>query len=105
MKKLALLLIAQFLFLSFTAYANELTKDEVNDIVKRIKTGSTVDIHTTYPPEQTQVIWISMPSFQYLIDIRAKLCFIHHFGTSIATVPCKSLKSGYPLLAPIIDWE
>ena len=105
MKKIVWLAVVQLLLLSFAAFADDLTKDEVNDIVMRMKSGKAIDIHTTYPAESTQVLWISMPSFQYMIDIRAKLCFVQHFGTSIAPVPCKSLKSGYPLLAPIMNWE
>ncbi len=104
-KRTALLAIAHVLVLSFAVHAGDLTKEDVNDVVKKISAGKMVDINQTYPPEQTQVVWISMPSFQYMIDVRAKMCFIHAFGTSIAPVSCKALKTGYPLIAPIIDWE
>jgi len=47
----------------------------------------------------------------YIIDVRAKLCFARAIsgtisgGGSSSPVPCKNIKQGYPLMAPIITWE
>ena len=104
-KKLVLLTVTQVLLLSFAAHANDWTKEDVKDVSKKVKAGEMVDMSKNYPAELTQAVWISTPTFQYLIDIRAKSCYIRASGTGLTSTSCKALKTGYPLFAPIIDWE
>jgi len=88
-----------------SAIANEWDREAVNEVVKKVKAGELVDMSLSYPAQQTQAVWITAPSFQYLIDIRAKTCYIRASGSGLAEAPCRSLKAGYPIIAPIIDWE
>jgi hypothetical protein len=88
-----------------TLHATDWTREDVKNVMEKIHEGKLVDVRRDYPLEETQAVWFSTPTFQYLIDIRAKLCFIRSAGEAIAQVPCKALREGYPLMAPIIDWE
>jgi hypothetical protein len=102
---LVLLVAAQVLSAPLTLHATDWTPDDVKTVVEKVRAGKLVDLRKDYPLEETQAVWFSTPTFQYLIDIRAKLCFIRSAGEAIAQVPCKALKEGYPLMAPIINWE
>lgn len=41
----------------------------------------------------------------YRVDLRAQLCFRGTRSASIVLAPCKNLKKGYPLIAPLITWD
>jgi len=45
-------------------------------------------------------------TLMYFIDFKAKLCYCKNSGgDGITLVPCKAVKEGYPLFAPLITWE
>lgn len=101
--------ISLFLFIIFVsvcAYAAWDSSD-VNDIVKKIKAGESFNESGMY--SDTQVVSFTAAGIIYYIDVKAKLCFGRTPGGSsadtIILVPCKSIKDGYPLFAPIITWE
>ncbi len=112
MKKIVVFICVMTIVTSTVVFAGDLNQKTVSDVVEKIKAGKKVSALESYPSDQTQIFtfgqeWPGRLSIYYYIDMRAKLCFV---GTglaagSISPVPCKSLKDGYPLIAPIIDWE
>ncbi len=59
-----------------------------------------------YPDPQLVSFAVSTTTFRYLIDLRGRLCFARiEAATGYMPVPCKSLKLGYPLMAPLITWD
>ncbi len=113
MKKIAVIAGLMVFIVVAGAYAGDLNQKTVNEIVEKTKAGKKVSQDETYPADQTQVFTFSQrwPGvlMAYYIDMRAKLCFSATYAgttiTGLAPIPCKSLKDGYPLVAPIIDWE
>jgi hypothetical protein len=105
MRSIVLLAGVLAALIPLSALANEWDRETVNDVVRKVKAGEMVDMSLAYPVQQTQAVWVTTPSFQYLIDIRAKTCYIRAAGSGLAEASCRSLKTGYPIIAPIIDWE
>ena len=70
-----------------------------------------VDLRNDYPEDQIHLISFDVApgKLNYLIDAKARLCYFRWTATanavSMTQVPCRSLKEGYPIMAPIIDWE
>lgn len=96
--------ISLFLFIIFMGVCAFAAWDsnDVNDIVKKIKAGESFSEGGEYP--DSQVFFFSSGVILYIVDIKAKLCFSKERGSSITLVPCKAIKDGYPLFAPIITW-
>jgi hypothetical protein len=59
-----------------------------------------------YPATQLVVFQVGT-DLNYYIDLRAQLCMVRPWNTSVAMtlVPCPALKKGYPLVAPLITWD
>ena len=94
--------------LSAYAASEPWTQKDVNEVVEKVKSGKSVYLQKALPADQTQVIDISVntnmgQAILYRIDLRAKQCFVYR--DTLVPVPCKAIKDGYPLFAPIIDWE
>jgi hypothetical protein len=57
---------------------------------------------------QGQALFIKVASdFGYTIDFKTKICILTYtMGTSysVTSVDCQKIKSGYPLIAPLINW-
>jgi len=109
MTKPTTLLIASLSILSFSAtgYA-ELNAQDVSKIQQAAKAGQKVDKSERYPSKLTQVVTVKVSDqLQYMIDLRAQLCFAGAGGdfASWALVSCKSVKLGYPLLSPLMSWD
>ncbi len=101
--------ISLFLFMIFMgvcAYAAWDSSD-VNDIVKKIKAGESFNESGNF--DGPQIVSFNVGGIIYSIDIKAKLCYGKSLGgqsaDTIILVPCKAIKDGYPLFAPIITWE
>ena len=101
----AVMAVLLLLAAPLSALATEWAREDVNTVAEKVRAGQGVDMGMDYPVDKTQSVWFTTPSFHYLIDIRAKLCFIRSIGGGITSVPCRALKEGYPLMAPIITWE
>ena len=79
--------------------------EDIAEIVKEIKEGKEVTEGGSYPTDYVQRVSFGVGVAIYLIDIRAKLCFYAPITSGVTLVPCKAIKLGYPLFAPIITWE
>jgi len=88
------------------AQAPELwTHEQVQALAQKAREGQSFDEGRLYPPGGIQIAGFEVePGVQYIIDLRARLCYFRA-RQSVTLVPCKSVKSGYPLLAPLITWE
>lgn len=107
----AVLVLTIVLFLPVPGFAAWEQKT-VNAVAEKIKTNQKVLENDTYPKDQVQMVSFQAGAggvalINYVIDIKAKLCFasMGSSGNSFTTVPCKALKEGYPVMAPLITWE
>lgn len=101
--KIIVLVLAQLLLVSVSSFASDMTSKDVSDIAEKLKSGKPVKEFNRTLLDQTQQIRFAVGQLQYVIDFRAKLCFAQYQDMTL--IPCKSLKDGYPLIAPLIDWE
>jgi len=108
MKKIFVFTVIFVLASSIAAYAKEWDQKQVAEVAEKVKAGKGVVVVSTYPADQVQQIEILLARVKYAIDIRAKLCFATPMAqgdAGMVQVPCKAIKDGYPVIAPIIDWE
>jgi len=101
------LFLGVLLLLTATPLYAAWNEKDVTNVVAQIKAGKDVDESGAYPQKQIVMFGAGL---LYMIDIKAKLCFVGgvtNQGNPYATmlVPCKAIKEGYPLMAPIINWE
>ncbi len=110
MKKIMLIVLLFVFSLSVPVYAAWDQKD-VQKILDKIQAGKGFQEVGAYPQDQIQIVDFSISSgLVYEIDVKAKLCFVLFYppgrgGASASLIPCKNLKDGYPLIAPLINWE
>jgi hypothetical protein len=96
------LTLAFLLLLAATSvYASEWDDKSVAIVIEQIKSGKDFTESGVYPHHQ--IVNFTFGGFTYVIDVKAKLCFFNY--GNLTSVPCKSLKEGYPTMAPIITWE
>jgi len=112
MKKTSILAVAALAFISTAAYAADWDHKTVGDAVDRMKSGKhRVDLRNDYPEEKVHLISFDVVpgKLNYLIDAKARTCYFRwtagSSAVSMVEVSCKVIKDGYPLMAPIIDWE
>jgi hypothetical protein len=96
------LTLAFLLLLVATPVNAEWDEKSVANVMEQIKSGKDFNEIGVYPHRQT--VRFTFDRIMYLIDVKAKLCYFY-LDSSLTLVPCKSLKDGYPLMAPIINWE
>ena len=89
------------------ARAADLDEAAVSKFLASAKDGTRAVLGATYPEKQVQEVLFIAGDFYYMIDVRAQFCFIRGraMETTPGRVPCKNLKKGYPLIAPIITWD
>ena len=97
-----------------TARARDYNEKEIADLAGKAKAGAGFAQILTYPVAQAQTVLFLVPGvvvdgnlfrgMAYRIDLRAQLCFAIDDNSKVP-VPCKNLKKGYPLLAPLITWD
>ena len=91
-----------------------MSAEDVQEAAQQVKDGESLNVRKQYPEEGVQLyaftagrpIWRT--DLWYIIDLRAHLCFstLSRSETAVLTpVPCKALKAGYPLVAPLITWD
>ena len=93
--------LALILLCGASAYASW-DESDVKDVLDTIPQGKRVSEKGDYPNPQT--ISFTAEDITYRIDLRAKLCFAQTVN-ALTPVPCKSLKEGYAIMAPLITWE
>ncbi len=100
---LALLMIG----LAGTARA-DLDEKDVAKVVQLKSENKNFDRNLgSYPAKQIVGFGVG-GGWEYFIDVYAQLCMLReaYLGTGqLVIVPCKSLKKGYPLIAPLITWD
>jgi len=97
-------LVFMMMLAAGTVFAAWDSKD-IDKIVQKIKAGESFTDSGMYPDEGIQQVGFRTNSAYYLIDVKAKLCFATLNGDGTVLIPCKAIKDGYPLFAPIITWE
>ena len=81
------------------------TYEQVQALAQKAREGQGFDEGRLYPPGGIQIAGFEVEGgVQYIIDARAHLCYFR-VRQSVTLVPCKSVKNGYPLFAPLITWE
>ena len=105
-KRTMCLAVSAFCLLFFSVAFASLSSQDVADYVKMVKEGKGfISPRTALPSNEVQIFRFETDSNRtYEIDIKAKLCFFV-WGENFTVVPCKSLKDGYPKIAPLITWE
>jgi hypothetical protein len=80
---------------------------DVQKLVDKVKAGKGFVEGCPFPDGQVQVFSFQVAaSLTYQIDVKARLCFVRPgMGVGVTPVPCKNVKEGYPLVAPLITWE
>ena len=112
MKKIVLFSFAIIALVTFSAVAADWDHKTVGDAVDRMKAGKhRVDMRNDYPEEKVHLISFDVVpgKLNYLIDAKAHNCYFRWTAgpsaVSMVEVSCKTIKDGYPIMAPIIDWE
>jgi len=112
MKKIIVLAAATLALLSSVSLAADWDHRTAGEALDKIKAGKTrVDLRNDYPEDQVHLVSFDVApnKLNYLIDVKARLCYLRWTAgpnaVSMTQVPCKSVKEGYPIMAPIIDWE
>jgi hypothetical protein len=112
MKRTILLAMLMLALAAPAAYSADWDHKTVGDAVDRMKAGKhRVDLRNDYPEEKVHLISFDVVpgKLNYLIDAKAHNCYFRWTAgasaVSMVEVSCKSIKDGYPLMAPIIDWE
>jgi hypothetical protein len=81
------------------------TEEQVQALLQKVREGRNFDEGHTYPAAGVQIAGFEVEDgAHYIIDAKAHLCYFA-VRQSVTLVPCKSVKRGYPLLAPLITWE
>ncbi len=105
---------AAVLMLAAVAGCSGISADDVQDTAKAVRAGESLNERRDYPQAGVQLYAFTAgrPIFRtdlwYIIDLRAHLCYstLSRSETAVLTpVPCKALKAGYPLVAPLITWD
>src|SRR5512137_2927360 len=111
MKKTAFLAALVLVLAAATAIAADWDHRTAGEAVDKMKAGKhRVDVRNDYPEDQVHLISFDVtPKLNYLIDAKARLCYFRWTAgpnaVSMTPVPCRAVKEGYPIMAPIIDWE
>lgn len=105
---------AAVLMLAAVAGCSGISPENVQETAQAVREGESLNARKEYPSEGVQLYAFTAgkPIFRtdlwYIIDLRAHLCYstLSRSETAVLTpVPCKALKAGYPLVAPLITWE
>jgi hypothetical protein len=106
MKRLIIVLVALFMFsLAFGTYVNaDWDKDDVAKLVEKVKKGQAFYEQERVQRSMCQVLEIITMGVDYIIDIKAQICYaaVNGNGKGLVVVPCEAVKKGYPLFAPLM---
>ena len=112
MKKTGIFTSLLLILAASTAIAADWDHRTAGEAVDKMKAGKhRVDLRNDYPEDQVHLISFDVVpnKLNYLIDAKARLCYFRWTAStnavSMTLVPCKAVKEGYPIMAPIIDWE
>lgn len=82
-------------------------QDDLNEIAQKLKAGQGFREDNGYPNEgdTVQLLYVRLRTLKYVIDFRARLCFVSDQGLGYAPVPCRAIAQGYPAVGKLITWQ